>query len=120
MPAYSFMAKFVPYVESGVKTHTIRGKRKHPPRVGQTAYLYTGMRTKGCRFLLKSPITQVDEIRIKEEGVVFVNGKLLGPVQLRRLARSDGFLTVQDFVAFWEGRVPFEGHIIHWQHPREL
>jgi hypothetical protein len=27
VPAYSFQKQFVPFVESGEKTHTIRGKR---------------------------------------------------------------------------------------------
>jgi hypothetical protein len=66
MPAYSFQKQFVPFVESGEKTHTIRGKRKYPPKPGQPFYGYYAMRTKQCRKLIESKITRVGEIWILE------------------------------------------------------
>jgi hypothetical protein len=46
MPAYNFQKQFAPAVERGEKLCTIRRKA---PKVGDKAYLYTGMRTKACR-----------------------------------------------------------------------
>jgi hypothetical protein len=66
MPAYSFQKQFVPRIESGDKTHTIRGKRKNRPRPGQTFYGYYAMRTKQCRKLIQSVITRVQDIVIEQ------------------------------------------------------
>lgn len=51
MPMFNFKKQFADSVESGEKRQTIRARRKNRPQVGQTAYLYTGARTKACRKL---------------------------------------------------------------------
>lgn len=57
MPALNFKKRFEPMIESGDKRQTIRAKRKdcRDPKEGQTLYLYTGMRSKGCRKLGEAP-----------------------------------------------------------------
>lgn len=127
MPAYSFMKRFVPYVESGAKTHTIRARRKHPPKPGQTAYLYYGLRTIQCRKLLESPIVRVEEIRIQKDvfedvPYITIDGIVISQDEVAALARNDGFDDVPSFWSFWKifhlaHETPFEGHVIHWRFP---
>src|SRR5271170_7503724 len=109
MPAYSFQKRFVPKVESGEKTHTIRGKRKNRPKPGQPFYGYYAMRTKQCRKLVESTITRVQDITIEQgkricdiearEGMhvywnvpkITIDGEVLARDEAEALARRDGF-----------------------------
>jgi hypothetical protein len=137
MPAYSFQLQFCEPVETGRKTHTIRGKRKHRPKPGQTFYGYYAMRTKQCRKLVQSPITRVQDIVIEDSGRRFqqvmpivrdmrvfgiyprmiVDGEVLADDEMDCLAVRDGFRSLWDMMAFWDGRLPFNGDIIHWRKP---
>lgn len=134
MPAYSFQKRFVPDVESGRKTHTIRGKRKNRPKAGQKFYGYFGMRTKQCRKLIQSVITRVQDITIEElerraeyrdgEYVFFdypkitVDGEVLADDEMEALARRDGFADLFAMMQFWPVQVrPFYGDLVHWKFP---
>jgi hypothetical protein len=128
MPAYSFQKQFVPFVESGDKTHTIRGKRKNRPKPGQTFYGYYAMRTKQCRKLIHSTITRVQDITIeliqgdcheRNYHRITVEGEVLAPDEMEALARRDGFANLSAMMQFWpSARLPFEGDIIHWSFDR--
>jgi hypothetical protein len=134
MPAYSFQKRFVPPVERGDKTHTIRGKRKNRPRPGQRFYAYYAMRTKQCRKLLESVITRVQDITIEQaervcdttsrEGLVVywnvlkitIDGDVLALDEAEALARRDGFQDLLEMSDFWPpSRLPFYGDLIHWK-----
>jgi hypothetical protein len=136
MPAYSFQKQFVPRIESGDKTHTIRGKRKNRPRPGQTFYGYYAMRTKQCRKLIQSVITRVQDIVIEQgervcdleirasEGLkvywnipkITIDGELLARDEAETLAVRDGFRDLLEMSDFWPPeRLPFSGDIIHWK-----
>lgn len=132
MPAYSFQKQFVPFVESGEKTHTIRGKRKNRPKPGQTFYAYYGMRTKQCRKLLESSITRVQDILIDVDHLycdyidaehimlvyprIVIDGESLADDEMEALARRDGFSDLRAMMMFWPRQVlPFSGDIIHWK-----
>ena len=132
MPAYSFQKQFVPFIESGEKTHTIRGKRKSRPKPGQTFYGYYAMRTKQCRKLIQSTITRVQDIvievdhrycdYIEGEHVILVHpkmtidGEVLADDEMETLARRDGFGDLRSMMMFWpDARLPFSGDIIHWR-----
>lgn len=136
MPAFSFQKQFVPAVESGEKTHTIRGKRKNRPKPGQPFYGYYGMRTKQCRKLIESVITRVQDItiehgeRIEERNarggmvvywnvpVITIDGEKLALDEAEALARRDGFSDLLEMSDFWPpARLPFSGDIIHWKFP---
>jgi hypothetical protein len=129
MGAYNFKDRFRPLIESGGKTHTIRGKRRHPDKPGNRLYLYTGLRTKRCRIIREVLCTQIEEIQILEppspDGLVRV---ILGGVELdesekQSLARRDGFACFDEMVSFWrtpKNRIPFDGHVIHWRLQREV
>jgi hypothetical protein len=121
MPAYSFQKQFVPFVESGEKTHTIRGKRKNRPKPGQTFYGYYAMRTKQCRKLIQSTITRVQDIEIilGPFGMeITIDDERLSPDEIVALARRDGFDSASSMEKFWNGRYPFSGDLIHWSFDR--
>lgn len=115
MPSFGFQAQFADDVENEIKHQTIRAKRKHRPRVGQTAHCFTGMRTTKCRRLGRWPILGVHDIEIYDEGVR-VNGQEIRAEHLDDFAREDGF-------AHWPGMLvwfarshglPFHGDLVMW------
>lgn len=120
MVAYNFKPQFASPVELGVKRQTIRalGRRRHA-RPGEDLQLYTGMRTKNCRKLLSPdpPCTAVLPIEMGLNGrmlEVLVDDVYLLQSQLEQLAKDDGFDSVDEFIYFFESRLPFEGVIIQW------
>lgn len=125
MGLYNFQKRFVPFIESGEKTHTIRAKRARSPKVGETLHLYTGLRQKGARLLMRVLCTKVEEITIdalkgrslKGMYEVTIDAMPLHSSEKKQLAIRDGFENFKEMMEFWEGRLPFEGHIIHWRKP---
>lgn len=133
MPLYNFQKRFVPFIESGEKTHTIRGKRKYPAKAGDTLHLYTGLRQRGpiiqklasgdvvrqkmARLLMRVPCTKVEEIVMFPNGEVVIGGNILSPDEAEQLAKRDGFTGHADRMKFWEGKLPFVGDVIHWRYP---
>jgi hypothetical protein len=126
-----FKARFVPMIEDGSKTHTIRAKRKIRPRVGETCHCYTGLRQKGARLLGRWPCVKVETIEIYERGDgslgVVIDGLELAPDEKNELAWRDGFrstgrrLAFTEMATYWrvlhrkEGPFVFEGDVIHWR-----
>ena len=47
---------------------------------------------------------------------VAVDGLGLECDEKEALARRDGFRDFAEMMAFWKGRLPFIGHIIHWKY----
>lgn len=122
MGLYNFQLRFRPYILDGTKTHTIRADRVKRERVGQVMSLYTGCRTKYSNLLFRAPCKKVERIWIFESGKVCI-GYLdveLSLGERNDLAWRDGFRNGLEETAFermqefWVDRVPFEGHIIHW------
>jgi hypothetical protein len=129
MPSLNFNAQFADDVESGKKPHTIRAKRKRPIKVGETLYLFTGMRTKKCRRLRTETCTSAQEIVIHYHGrrvLVSATG-LYSMIQMDRpgieaLAERDGFKTLDEFFGWFvsEKNPVFEGQLIWWTDPEKF
>lgn len=125
MALYNFQKRFAPAILDGTKRHTIRAKRARSTESGETLHLYTGLRQKGAQLLMRAPCTLVQDIRIlgghTKRGIlphrIFIDGVELSADECEQLARADGFTSRLQMVAFWRGRTPFEGDIIHWQYP---
>lgn len=126
MGAYNFKSQFEPDIMADLKRHTIRAKRRHPDKPGSLLSLFVGMRTKKCRLLKRRLCVKVQDISIgpfeitrrgKTESVtqVLINGILLTACEMESLAKSDGFKSFAEMERFWDGRLPFEGDIIHWE-----
>ena len=117
MGLYNFQQMFVEPILSGRKKHTIRAHRKHPDKPGDIMHLYTGLRTKKAKLLMRSPCVKVEEIVIEELCTVqvYVDGVELDSAERQRLAVADGFKDFAEMKEFWRGRIPFSGQVIHWK-----
>ncbi len=127
MPAYNFKSQFAPAIEAGTKLCTIRGRAA---KVGATAYLYTGMRTKACRKLGQGTITRCEPIIIGRDvdafPVVVIDDQKLRMTEVWDLAEQDGFVDAEKFVDFFAdsqaykpmldgGFQVFTGFMITWE-----
>lgn len=123
MPLLGFQAQFVSAVEDGSKRQTIRAfrKDKRDPKVGQTLYLYTGLRTKQCRKLGEAECTYAKALTLSLAGeigggqIVAVSG---APFTTAELARRDGFASIHDMFDWFDKThgLPFRGLLIRWGH----
>lgn len=143
MVAYSFKTIFAEPILVGLgalrmhrvapKRQTVRaiGKKRHA-RPGEIVQLYTGLRTKSAKKLGEAVCTRTAPITIEfEDGSgrtnnfkagldIRVDGSLLTEDETYDFVVSDGFLTVERFVQFWEDNhgidKPFDdGIIIYWE-----
>ena len=119
---YNFQKRFVPLILDGRKTHTIRAQRKNPDKAGNILHLYTGLRTKKAQLLMRVRCARIEEITIDAcghecncDGSIEIEGIELSESEREALARRDGFENFDEMLEFWSGRLPFEGHIIHWK-----
>lgn len=118
MGIYNFRKQFTAKILSGEKQHTIRRIRAVPDKPGSTLHLYTGLRRKGAELLMRVPCARVETIEIDVCGhdpFVAIGGVELDAPERESLARADGFPDFATMLEFWTGRLPFEGHIIHWR-----
>ena len=122
---YNFQSRFVLKILRGEKTHTIRAVRVHPDKPGSVLHLYTGLRHKGAELLMRVPCVKVEEIEIDACGhpcncdpFAAIDGVELSESEREALAVRDGFGDFDEMLDFWAGRLPFRGHIIHWQFPK--
>jgi hypothetical protein len=118
MPAFNFKKQFADLVEKKIKRQIIRAKRAdgRNPHVGDILYLYTGMRTKGCRKLGESICKSVEQITIYESGIV-IDGKWITSCEEElKFVYADGFDNAYDFFGFFnkEHGLPFEGLLYKW------
>lgn len=121
MPSYNFKQRFAALVESGVKSQTIRATNRNARR-GQSAYLYTGMRTKSCRRLGVGTLANVMPIEIGrhacgEPYAVLYPPEFIVHGDLDNFARADGFETSEEMVSFFESEygLPFKGFLHTWE-----
>lgn len=127
MGLYNFEPRFVPNILDGTKTHTIRALREHPDRPGSTLHLYTGLRHKGARLLMRVKCVRIERIRMelyspapgKFRIQIWIDGHPINQDEAEVFARRDGFFSFADMEAYWFDRLPFTGQIIHWTFTRK-
>lgn len=124
MALLDFKPRFVPFIRDGRKQHTIRDLRKdgRVPKPGEICHCYTGLRRKGARLIGRWPCVKVEQIEIlngafgdENHALVKIEGVVLDRSERESLARRDGFENFADMMTFWDGRLPFKGHIIYWR-----
>lgn len=125
MPAYNFKKQFAPMVESGEKTCTILATDKGA-KVGDTAYLYYGQRTKQCRKLGEGTIVAVSPIKIwvinlwgpvvEVKYSHIIESMLYVGYHINNLAKRDGFQNADEMVSFFAKHhgLPFNGFLHQW------
>lgn len=117
--AYSFKQRFVAPILARTKKQTIRADRKRHAREGESVQLYTGMRTKYCRLILRAACVGIEPVTLilGPVGIVRVGDRPF-PGSLDDFARADGFNKWDDLVYFWELNHPdtpiFSGVLIRW------
>ena len=120
MPAYNFQARFAPLVRAGLKKTTIRGR---DAKVGSTAYLFTGQRTRACVRLGQAKISVVLPIEIGRHacGEPYASLGSVAPLHLVHdgldaLARNDGFQDGNEMADWFAAQygLPYKGYIIEW------
>ena len=129
MPSYNFQSRFAPLVESGEKRNTIRGRAA---KVGQTAYLFTGQRTRACRSLGQGLIHSCEPITLgwRAHGyhpTVRIDTLQLDAPRMQELAVSEGFKDAREMVTWFEitykqlralddgTHAVFSGFLIRWE-----
>ena len=119
MTTIMFETRFVPDIESGKKTSTIRQKRKRPikPGDGLSLRCWTGKpyRSKQSVIALVR-CTRVATIRI-DSGTMQVDGKWLDRYQIEQVAWKDGFSNATQLRIYLTDAygLPFEGELIEWE-----
>ena len=122
MAAYNFKARFVPLIESGVKRSTIRACRLdgRVPKIGETLYLYTGMRTKSCRLIRERPCQGVHTVDMAGTSLaacdLVVDARMLPAHERDWIAQRDGFKDWEE-MRHWFAKthdMPFFGNLIEW------
>jgi hypothetical protein len=85
-------------------------------KVGDKLYLYTGMRTKHARRLRVERCEAVIPLWIERDGSIFLDKRQLDGKESDKMARADGFQTVDDFVSWFRDHygLPFYGILIRW------
>lgn len=137
MGALSFKKRFIVPVRRGLdnkpggKRQTIRNFRKRPLKVGETVYLYYGMRTKHCWKIGESVIKEVLRIVIQQDQIrIYQYNKkcewwilksILHDNKLDAFAKADGFEDWEDMKNFWQKEhgkkgtpFPYTGNLYKW------
>ena len=124
-----FKKRFVPNIENGSKCQTVRETPKRMPKVGETLYMYTGLRTKNCALITKEhtlkstqDIKMIFTWHVKDKchyPRIWVDGRMLNTKEGNDFMIRDGFTDESDFVSFWKdlrsGKdAQFIGILIHW------
>lgn len=117
MPAYNFQARFADMVAKRIKRQTIRARRKDGrlPNIGDRFIGYTGMRTKKCRRLVESRVSDVKHIIIDPYGIV-LDGRQLDDGEANSIALLDGFSHANEMIGWFienHGK-NFAGYLIRW------
>ncbi len=88
MGSYNFQERFVPFIQDGTKTHTIRGIRKHPQKIGALMHLFSGLRRikPALRIIPAPACTDVKTILILQDERVCLIDAILNKDEAEDLA----------------------------------
>jgi len=116
----NFKKEFASRVESGEKRQTIRRNRKdgRRPQPGDTAKLYTGLRTRDARLLRAAPVAECLAVRMHLlDRVIIVDGRKLEIEEATAFARADGFECFGDLLQWFRDQYQtddFDGFCVRW------
>lgn len=105
-----FKKRFAKPIKIGTKVFTMRNPRKIEPKIGETLYMYSGLRTANSELISnkeKLISKQVAEIKIirHDDGMfnvkIHIDSRLLSPEQIIDFVKFDGFIDGKDFVDYW-------------------
>lgn len=104
-----FKPRFVEPILIGTKVFTLRSPRKKEPKIGETLYMYTGLRTNQCKKITdkeKLRSVQIAAISIIRHNDIYtikihIDGRRLNAFELGRFVKYDGFKDTKDFADYW-------------------
>ncbi len=105
-----FKERFAEPILLGTKVFTLRNNRKNQPKIGETLFMYTGLRTSECRKISdKEKLMSTQKVLIyitrgKEKQIdisITVDNKLLTREQVDQFVKYDGFVDRSDFAEYW-------------------
>src|SRR5271166_1223365 len=83
-------------------------------KVGRRMDCYVNPRQKSMKLLGRWPCVKIQDIFIAADLTIWVDGVRLVGDEMGLLAESDGFTSFSQMMNFWDGRLPCEGYIYHW------
>lgn len=125
MPALNFQKRFVPLIQNGEKTQSIRSLGKRKFKEGDKLYLYTGQRTKSCELVGTAVVSSIQRVWFYYRDTKLIEAYIeknacphpLTNFGLLLLASFDGFdKDIAGFVNFFRENYGdnFAGQIICW------
>jgi hypothetical protein len=105
-----FKERFAEPILLGTKVFTLRNKRKNQPKIGETLYMYYGLRSSQCRKITdKEKLMGIQEVDItisrsaeKEVTIhISVDGRSLTHEEIDQFVQFDGFVDRADFADYW-------------------
>jgi len=108
-----FKPRFKEPIQLGTKVFTMRKKRKIEPKIGETLFMYTGLRTPKCELISnKEKLISTQKAWVKIEcrigDVVYsdslkicIDGRALSDIEISEFVKYDGFYHEYDFVDYW-------------------
>lgn len=104
-----FKKRFVEPIQIGTKVFTMRGKRKVEPKVGETLFMYSGLRTRECvkigdkERLISKQQAKLYMQKTKYQNNIWINidGRRLTEAEIDEFVRFDGFKDRGDFIDYW-------------------
>lgn len=107
----SFKKRFKDPILNLTKVFTMRNKRKVPPKLGETLYMYSGLRTNNCELISnKEKLISIQQVYInifrKSNGeiviAIYINGsRYLTNEEIAQFVKYDGFIDETDFAEYW-------------------
>ena len=109
MVAFDFKPRFVPKIERGIKTSTIRSRPRCQP--GDVMQLYTGLRTKRSRLIKTVICESIYTFAILENDLVQCRHPDAG-----YLWRQEGFDSPKEMIGFFKDLYgfPYHGFLHQW------
>lgn len=122
-----FKDTFVPAVVAGTKPHTIRSGQRW--RVGMGIQFYRNVRQRDMTKIRPDAVVKVvQEVKagiawvfsnqkpMKREYAMWVDGRVLTPLECQELARRDGFQDFAELLKFLDQThgLPFTGQLVGW------
>lgn len=105
-----FKKRFKEPILQLTKVFTMRGKRKNDPKIGETLYMYTGLRTANCELTSnQEKLISVQKVLIDmwvdtfvmKELCIYVDNRKLTTDEVEQFVKYDGFIDKKDFAEYW-------------------
>lgn len=126
-----FKKQFIQPVLVESKGLTLRNPRKYEPKIGETLYMYSGLRTKNSQHITsKHTLKSTQKVKLKIQRIekeecfkikVIIDKRQISYDELKELVILDGFEFIDDWANYWlDGKRKIEAKVnmYHWTDKR--